>query len=369
MPRGQRAAPPGVVPSMHCSKPRVPSDLASVMPTWAPGESIATRVASGDVPRRVARRRTVSCRRRRGPHGQHRHRRQEARHDVGRRTRRTPDPLRNPRARHGWRDDRHGAARWRHSRRRHVPRVQRLHAWLGTPGGDLAGARVIYSWTHDSVGVGEDGPTHQPIEHIAALRAMPGLRVVRPADANETASAWRMALVHDGPTALILSRQNLTVLDGTGRPDTIERGAYILDSDADPAAGAHRHRQRGLGVCDGGGTAAPIGRAASAWCPCRAGTCSKSRSESYRASVLPASLPALAVEAACSFGWDRYADATVVHRPLRCVRPGRCSCSTNWASTPRTSCGATLDNVAQRSSRPSARDRPASSPTSVRSAP
>ena len=57
----------------------------------------------------------------------------------------------------------------------------------------LSQAKVIYSWTHDSVGVGEDGPTHQPIEHLAALRAMPGLRVIRPADANETAEAWRVA--------------------------------------------------------------------------------------------------------------------------------------------------------------------------------
>ena len=63
---------------------------------------------------------------------------------------------------------------------------------------------------------------------------MPGLRVMRPADANETASVWRMALVHDGPTAMILSRQNVPVLEGTGRPDTVERGAYVLDGDADP---------------------------------------------------------------------------------------------------------------------------------------
>src|SRR6185436_8399191 len=69
----------------------------------------------------------------------------------------------------------------------------------------LSEAKVIFSWTHDSVGVGEDGPTHQPIEQIAALRAMPNLVVIRPADANETAQAWRVAVDHDGPTALILS--------------------------------------------------------------------------------------------------------------------------------------------------------------------
>ena len=73
---------------------------------------------------------------------------------------------------------------------------------------------VIYVWTHDSIGLGEDGPTHQPVEHLSALRAIPGLDVVRPADANETAWAWRMALEHtDRPTALCLTRQNLPVLD------------------------------------------------------------------------------------------------------------------------------------------------------------
>ena len=79
----------------------------------------------------------------------------------------------------------------------------------------LSRANVVYSFTHDSVGVGEDGPTHQPVEHLAGLRAIPGLRVIRPADANETAEAWRLALDHDGPTALILSRQDLPVLAGT----------------------------------------------------------------------------------------------------------------------------------------------------------
>ncbi|MGH9166055.1 MAG: transketolase-like TK C-terminal-containing protein, partial [Acidimicrobiales bacterium] len=90
-------------------------------------------------------------------------------------------------------------------------------------------AKVIYSWTHDSVGLGEDGPTHQPVEQIAAMRAMPGLRVVRPADANETAHAWRVAIDSNGPTALLLSRQDLPVLEGTaGAADDVARGAYVL---------------------------------------------------------------------------------------------------------------------------------------------
>jgi len=95
----------------------------------------------------------------------------------------------------------------------------------------LSGLQVIYVFTHDSVGLGEDGPTHQPIEHLAALRAMPQLTVIRPADANETAMAWRLALTHQhGPVALILTRQNLPVFDRAqmAAADGVERGAYVL---------------------------------------------------------------------------------------------------------------------------------------------
>src|SRR6202023_1594456 len=90
--------------------------------------------------------------------------------------------------------------------------------------------RVIYVYTHDSIGLGEDGPTHQPIEQLAALRAMPNINVVRPADAHETALAWSFALrATDTPTVLALSRQSLPVLDPDAIPhDAIERGAYVL---------------------------------------------------------------------------------------------------------------------------------------------
>jgi transketolase len=94
---------------------------------------------------------------------------------------------------------------------------------------------VVYVFTHDSIGVGEDGPTHQPVEQLAALRAIPGLVVIRPSDANETAEAWRMAMeLHHGPTALALSRQNLPTLDRTkyAPADGLRRGAYVL-ADAD----------------------------------------------------------------------------------------------------------------------------------------
>ena len=93
---------------------------------------------------------------------------------------------------------------------------------------------VTYVWTHDSIGLGEDGPTHQPVEHLAALRAIPNLDVVRPADANETAVAWRTILGHtDRPAGICLSRQNLPVFDRSGAggfasAEGVSRGAYIL---------------------------------------------------------------------------------------------------------------------------------------------
>jgi transketolase len=107
----------------------------------------------------------------------------------------------------------------------------RLSALMGLP--------VVWVWTHDSVGLGEDGPTHQPIEHYASLRAIPQLWVIRPADANETAAAWRVALEReDGPVALLLSRQNIPVLDRdeVASAERLERGGYVLwdSSEGDP---------------------------------------------------------------------------------------------------------------------------------------
>ena len=95
---------------------------------------------------------------------------------------------------------------------------------------------VIYVFTHDSIAVGEDGPTHQPVEHLASLRAIPGLTVIRPADASETAQAWRQALkITNGPIALILSRQKLPVLTSNAIKDGLTKGAYVLaDCDGKP---------------------------------------------------------------------------------------------------------------------------------------
>jgi len=173
----------------------------------------------------------------------------------------------------------------------------------------LSGAKVVYSFTHDSVGVGEDGPTHQPIEHIASLRAMPGLRVIRPADANETAAAWRIAVEHAGPTALILSRQDLPVLEGTAE-GAVDRGGYALVAVDDPDV-----------VLVGTGSEVALCVAA-AELLARDGIQAQvvslpswelftAQSESYQEAVLPPDAPTLAVEAGATLGWERWADDVV----------------------------------------------------------
>jgi transketolase len=180
----------------------------------------------------------------------------------------------------------------------------------------LSGAHVIYSWTHDSIGLGEDGPTHQPVEHLASLRAMPGLTVIRPADANETAVAWRLAVEGEGPIALVLTRQDVPVLAETAAraPDGLSRGAYVL---AEPAGGAATAQIVLLGtgsevqLCLGAASVlAGSGVAASVVSmPCWEWF--EEQSDGYHESVLPEGLPVLSVEAGSTFGWERYADASV----------------------------------------------------------
>jgi transketolase len=97
----------------------------------------------------------------------------------------------------------------------------------------LSNLQTVWVWTHDSVGLGEDGPTHQPVEHFAALRAIPNLWFVRPADATETAGAWKLALEReDGPVALALTRQKVPTLEGT-TVDGVARGAYVVHDSAE----------------------------------------------------------------------------------------------------------------------------------------
>jgi len=175
----------------------------------------------------------------------------------------------------------------------------------------LSNLHVIYSWTHDSVGVGEDGPTHQPIEHLASLRAMPELRVIRPADANETAAAWRIAIERGGPTALILSRQNLPVLEGTAGSGGVDRGAYILrESEGAPDVvliGTGSEVQLCLAAADvvaADGIAVRVVSMPS-W------ELFLEQDEQYRLDVLGDQAPRVSVEAGTTFGWSLWAEASV----------------------------------------------------------
>jgi len=167
---------------------------------------------------------------------------------------------------------------------------------------------LIYVFTHDSVAVGEDGPTHQPVEHVASLRAIPGLNVVRPADANETASAWKLALkTLDSPTALILSRQKLPTLDVSQREGEFEYGAYIIKKIENPDM-----------ILIGTGSEVHI-------CVQAADTLEKDHNirasvvsmpswelfekapESYKEIILPSDITKkIAVEAGISMGWEKY---------------------------------------------------------------
>jgi transketolase len=172
-------------------------------------------------------------------------------------------------------------------------------------------APVIYVWTHDSVGVGEDGPTHQPVEHMAALRAIPNLIVIRPADANETAAAWRYALTHrDRPVAMLLTRQNVPVLPGTkeGGLDVLARGAYIM-ADAPNAAPDV--------ILIGAGSEVAVAMAARDLLAAQGVTARvvsmpswelfEEQNAAYRESVLPKAITArVSVEAGITMGWDRY---------------------------------------------------------------
>ncbi len=169
----------------------------------------------------------------------------------------------------------------------------------------------IFVFTHDSIGLGEDGPTHQPIEHLAALRAVPNLTVVRPADANETVDAWKLAVTRrDGPIALILTRQALPTLDRSIADDAsmLARGAYVLSDfgEREPelilmASGSEVHL-----IYDAAALLAAEGanvRTVSfpSW------ELFEAQDQAYRELVLPARVQnRLAVEAGASLGWERY---------------------------------------------------------------
>ena len=175
----------------------------------------------------------------------------------------------------------------------------------------LSGLPLIYVWTHDSIGLGEDGPTHQPVEQLMSLRAMPGMTVIRPGDANEAVEAWRVAMKHmEGPVGLVLCRQKLPIYDRTrfGAASGVARGAYVL---AESSKGAARliliasGSELSLAMdarekleAEGVGT-----RVVSM--PCW--ELFDRQPREYRESVLPPSVKArLAIEAGASLGWKRY---------------------------------------------------------------
>lgn len=162
---------------------------------------------------------------------------------------------------------------------------------------------VIYVLTHDSIFVGEDGPTHQPIEHLAALRAIPGLRVLRPADAEETNQAWLMALEHDGPTCLILTRQNLPVTAKADAdwPKTMRRGAYVTQE----AAG----KPEVVVVATGSEVSLAIEAAKRSGRAVRVVSMPsrelfEAQDDTFRDAILPPGVPVVTAEAGLSQGWE-----------------------------------------------------------------
>jgi len=209
----------------------------------------------------------------------------------------------------------------------------------------LSDAKVIYSWTHDSVGLGEDGPTHQPIEQLAAMRAMPGMRVIRPADGNETAVAWQVAIESHGPTGLVLTRQDVPVVVSPEQARGLRQGAYVVSD----SGGVENPIEDLDLVLIGTGSelsvcldARPLLEADGlrvrvvsmpSW------TLFEAADDKVQDEVLPPDVPTLAVEAASSFGWDRWADDSVSIDRFGASAPGKVALE---------NLGFTADNVAAR---------------------
>ena len=199
----------------------------------------------------------------------------------------------------------------------------------------LSKARVIFVFTHDSVGVGEDGPTHQPVEHLASLRVIPGLQVIRPADSNETKVAWECALTYDGPTALVLSRQSLPI---TTDGDAVRYGAETVVETSNPQVVLVGTGSE-VSVCV---SAAKLLQASGV----NANVVSMpsfdrfaQQASKYRQSVFPQNIPVLSVEAGVTFGWSQYADASVGIDRFGASAPG---------STVMSKLGISHENVAER---------------------
>ena len=187
----------------------------------------------------------------------------------------------------------------------------------------LSRYKVIYFWSHDSVGLGQDGPTHQPIEQLASLRAMPGLRVIRPADANESAHALRLAIERDGPTALILSRQAIPVLAGTDALATnVEKGAYVLrlgDDDPDVVLIGTGSE---VSVCVSAAELLAEEGITTRVVSMPSWDLFDEQDDDYQDEVLGGGAPILSVEAGASFGWSKWADDSVAIDHFGASGPG-----------------------------------------------
>ena len=184
----------------------------------------------------------------------------------------------------------------------------------------LTGLPSVWVYTHDSVGLGEDGPTHQPVEHLAALRAIPELTVIRPGDANETAAAWGVVFEMDRPVVMVFSRQDLPV-----QPDAsaegVRRGAYVLRDVDEPDAlivGTGSEVWVAVAAADqlaGEGVKARVVSMPS-W------ELFAKQDEDYQAEVLPPDLPSVSVEAGIAMGWERWVDRSVSIERYGASAPG-----------------------------------------------
>jgi transketolase len=172
---------------------------------------------------------------------------------------------------------------------------------------------VIYVMTHDSIGLGADGPTHQPVEHLASFRAMPGMRTIRPADANEVAEAWKMALEHtSGPTMLVLTRQGVPVIDRSvmGAASGLRRGAYVLaaeNGDRPDVILISSGSEVQLALEARDRLAADQIDARVVSFPCW--EVFRTQDAAYREDVLPGDVPRVAIEAGSTFGWTEWVGA------------------------------------------------------------
>ena len=240
---------------------------------------------------------------------------------------------------------------------------------------------VTYVWTHDSIGLGEDGPTHQPIEHLAALRAIPGLDVVRPMDANETSACWAAVLHHtDRPSGLILSRQNLPIVprgsDGFADTSEVAKGAYILKDTGVEGGGEPDVILIGTGseVQYAVEAAAELAgediKARVVSMPCREWF--DEQDEEYRNSVIPPKVKArVSVEAgvgtAAGATWSATpagssASTTTAPAPrARCCSPSSASAAPPWSPPPRRACMPPPWTAPRPTGRRAARSRPRTS--------